>query len=111
MSTLTPNPQPPRQQPNKTEKNRCVDLYLTLDGDTTDMVKAPPSPMGPPVAETPPHTDNELSEGEAEILELETRLKVAQEAHYLKGASGGSTVISPPMSLSNQKINPTLIGI
>ena len=46
MSTLTPNPQPPRRQPNKTEKNRCVDLYLTLDGDTTDMVKAPPFPYG-----------------------------------------------------------------
>ena len=67
--------------------------------------------MAPPVTETPPHTDNELSEGEAEILELETRLKVAQEAHRLKGASGGSMVISPPMSLSNQKINPTFIGI
>lgn len=67
--------------------------------------------MAPPVAETPPHTDNKLSEGEAEILELEMRLKVAQEACRLKGASGGSTVISPPMSLSNQKINPTLIGI
>lgn len=58
-----------------------------------------------------PRVDGKLSEGETEILELESRLKKAQEAGRLRGPSGGLAVGSSTTTLSGQKFNLILVGI
>ena len=56
------------------------------------MVKATVTPVIALTAEPHTQADNEPSDGEAEILALETKLRVMQEARRLREASGRSMV-------------------
>jgi len=66
-------------------------------------LKALVSSAATPTTEIPQCADNEPSEGEAEILELEARLWKAQEARRSRGAFEGLAVRLPATSLIQPK--------